>query len=206
MMNRLPMWAAAAALSISAGSGAALAAEPKAPEPKADAAKSETPRTERREVRIYRHDGGPPDVRVMGAGGPHHMTMMQGRDKTEQLRTLLQLRPEQEGALKAYVESAGPPRERGEMKRVDRREEPRATPERLAEMEAKMAKRQAEMRQRIAATRAFYDQLDARQKKVFDAMPMLMLARPGHGPMPMRIVHRMGPPPESPPRPAPPRS
>jgi hypothetical protein len=69
-----------------------------------------------------------------------------------------------------------------------------------------MAKRQAEMRQRIAATRAFYDQLDARQKKVFDAMPMLMLARPGHGPMPMRIVHRMGPPPESPPRPAPPRS
>lgn len=200
MMTRLQMWAPAAALAIYAGSGVALAAEPKA-----DAAKAETPRNERREVRIYRHEGGSPEVHVMGGGGHPRVIVMQGRDRSEQLRTLLQLRPEQEGALKAYVDAVAPPRERGEMKRIDRRDDLRATPERLAEMEARMAERQAEMRQRIAATRTFYSQLDARQKKVFDAMPMLMFAGPNFGPMPMPVVHRMMRP-GDPPGPPTPRS
>lgn len=202
MMTRLPMWAAAAALSIYAGSGVALAAEPKAPEPKAGAAKSEAPRTERREVRIYRHDGGPSDGRMMGADGPHRIVVMKGGDRSEQLRTLLQLRPEQEGALKTFMDAVAPPKDGGPMRRPDRMDSERTTGERLAEMESRMAEHQAEMRQRIAATRAFYDQLDARQKKVFDAMPMRMFAGPGFGPMPLTIVHRMAPPPP----PAPPRS
>ena len=187
MMTRLPMWAAAAALSLYAGSGVALAAEPKAEAPKA-----ETPRTERREVRIYRHEGGSPAAHKHGGRHPH-IIVMRGQDRSEQLRTLLQLRPEQDGALKAFVEAVAPPKDGGPMRRADRVAPPRTTGERLAEMEARMVEHQADTRRRIAATRTFYDQHDARQKKVFDAMPMLMFAGPGFGPMPLSVVHRVRP-------------
>lgn len=68
-----------------------------------------------------------------------------------------------------------------------------------------MVEQQAAMKKRIDATRAFYSQLDARQRKAFDAMPMMMMAGPNFGPMMMPAVmplaHRM---PLPPPRPAPP--
>jgi hypothetical protein len=126
----------------------------------------------RREVRVYR--------------GVFH-----GGDREEHLRTMLQLRANQEPALKTYLEAVGRGGgHRDHMVRFDRRgDDARTTTERLAEMEAKMAEQQAAMRKRIEATKAFYAQLDDKQKKVFDSMPVLMFAGPGFGPMLLPVAH-----------------
>jgi hypothetical protein len=149
----------------------------------------------RREVSIYRggHDKG--DVFVFRGG-----------DREDHLRTMLQLRPNQEPALKAYLEAVG----RGggvrgdHVVHLDRRTGAQTTPERLAEMEAKLAEQQAAMRRRIDATKAFYGQLDDKQRKVFDSMPMLMFAGPGFGPMLLPVTHHMPAIPAPPAPPAPP--
>jgi hypothetical protein len=147
-----------------------------------------------RTVRVFRD--GDHDVHVMHAGG--------GRE--QHLKDVLQLRPNQEPALKAFLEATAPDRARDRVVRFDRDGGGRNTAERLAEMEAQFAQQQAGMRRRIDATKAFYAQLDERQRKAFDAMPMLMMAGPGFGPMllpgPMSIVHRMPLPPEPPMPPA----
>jgi len=124
--------------------------------------------------------------------------------REDRLRTMLQLRPNQESALQAYLEAVGKGEGRDHFVRFDRRSDARTTAERLAEMEAKMAEQQAAMKRRIDATKAFYAQLDEKQRKVFDAMPMLMFAGPGFGPMLMPVMHHMPLPPEPPP-PVPPR-
>ena len=74
--------------------------------------------------------------------------------------------------------------------------QPRTTPERLAAMEAKMTEHMAAMTRHIAATRAFYAQLDAKQQKAFDAVSMVGLGM-GH-PGAMRTMHRMHRPPARP--------
>jgi hypothetical protein len=146
------------------------------------------PKHVERDVKVYRFDRH-------GGHHPHVMAFRGGEGRADHLRTVLQLRPEQEGALKAFVEATRPDRSRDHLVRFDR-EAARSTPERLAEMEAKLAEQQQAMRGRIAATRAFYDQLDAKQKADFDAMPMLMMVGPGLGPMmipgPMKIMHHRG--------------
>lgn len=145
----------------------------------------------RREVRIYR---GGPDSGVY---------VFRGGDRAEHLRTILQLRPEQEAALKTYVEAVGSKNASdGGVYRWDRKDGPTTTPERLARMEQRLAEQQAAARRRIDATKAFYGQLDEKQRKVFDALPMLMFAGPGFGPMLMPILHHAEPPePPVPPRP-----
>ena len=95
----------------------------------------------------------------------------------QKLKDLLQLRPSQEGALAAFVAAMTPP-PRPDMD--EDRTRPATTPERLARMEEMMGKREAAMRRRIEATRAFYGQLDPAQRKAFDAMPM-MGRKGGHG-------------------------
>lgn len=143
----------------------------------------------RREVRIYRNGDGDKQVFVFRSG-----------DREEHLRTMLQLRADQEPALKAYLEAAGRGGPHGDhMVRFDRcGEDARTTPERLVEMEARMAEQQAAMRRRIDATKAFYGQLDDKQKKVFDSLPMLMFAGPGFGPMLLPVDHRPPAPPAPP--------
>lgn len=138
----------------------------------------------RREVRIYR-----------------------GGDREEHLRTMLQLRASQEPALKAYLEAVGHGGRHGDhMVRFDRRDgETLTTPQRLAEMETRLGEQQAAMRRRIEATRSFYGQLDDKQKKVFDSLPMLMFAGPGFGPMLLPVSHVPPVPPVPPIPPAPPR-
>lgn len=150
----------------------------------------------RKEVRIYRSGGKDGDVFVFRSG-----------DRSEHLRTILQLRPEQETALKTYLEAVGHGGHRDYMVRFDRdRAAGKTTADRLAEMEAKMAEQQAAMRTRIDATKAFYAQLDDRQKKVFDSMPMLMFAGPGFGPMLLPVGVHMPVPPAPPAPPVPPRA
>ena len=148
----------------------------------------------RREVRIYR-----------SGDGDRHKFVFRGADREEHLRTMLQLRADQEPALKAYLEAVGRGGPHGDhMVRFDRRaDSPLTTPERLVEMEARMAEQQSAMRRRIEATKAFYGQLDDKQKKVFDSLPMLMFAGHGFGPMLLPVAHR---PPAPPAPPAPPKA
>lgn len=202
-MSKPKTWLlAGAALTLCAG--AAIAAGPADAEREASAdaqsaaRRGDLPqRVERREVRVYR------------AGGPGEHVHFRG-GHAEHLRDVLQLRPEQETALNTFVEALkaadGPARDH--MIRFDRDAE-RTTLQRLDDMQARLAEQQTEAARRIAAIRAFYGQLDARQQKAFDAMPMLMMVGPSMGPMvlpghPMRISQRMELPPEPPKPPKPP--
>ncbi|ODT89312.1 Spy/CpxP family protein refolding chaperone [Phenylobacterium sp. SCN 70-31] len=198
MRKTLTWLAAGAAVALSAGH--ALARE-KAQDPHetirqaaedaraaAGESRDASKETARREVRVYRH-------------GDRDVVVARGGERTERLRTLLQLRPDQEPALKAYAEAVGKGGGREQMVRFDRGGDARTTPDRLSEMEARMAEQQAAMKSRIAATRTFYAQLDEKQRKVFDALPMLMFAGPGFGPMLVPVAHAPAPPrPPEPPR------
>jgi hypothetical protein len=134
--------------------------------------------------------------------GDHH------RDHAEHLRTMLQLKPAQEGALTAYLAATAPEHRHERIVEMSDRADAKTTPQRLAEMETHMAEQAAQGHARIEATRKFYDQLEPSQKKVFDEMPMLMI-----GPMgPMMnmggmkvMVNMEGMPPLPPLPPLPPR-
>jgi hypothetical protein len=104
----------------------------------------------------------PHDAMAMGMG-MHH------RDPSEHLRNALQLRPNQEAALAAYV-GAMHPQHNVMVLHSDDHDGPKTTPQRLAEMEKMLAEHDARMKAHIDATRAFYNQLDAGQKKAFDEM------------------------------------
>jgi hypothetical protein len=192
---------AGAALILTAGGAVAQtdqAARREAAEDTA-AVKSEarTERSDRREMRAYRHG----DDRVAFRG-----------DRPDYLSDILQLRPDQEPALKAFLEATRSDGDhRDHMVKFDRDAE-RGTLQRLDEMQARMAEQQAEASRRIAAIKTFYGQLDARQQKAFDALPMIMMVGPSMGPMviPHRIAFSdempMPPEPPAPPKPpAPPR-
>lgn len=182
---------ASAALSLSAG--AAFAAEP-APAP--------APRTAQEAAHKSGHGG-------------HDRHAMRHGHRAEHLSAILQLRPEQEPALKAYLEAVKPRHEH--RAGFEGGLEQGSTLARLDRMEARLAEHQAAMRARIEATRVFYASLDERQRRAFDEMPMMMLAGPGFGPMPlgpMAVMHRMPrmhdfhgePLPRRPEPPAPPRA
>ncbi|MDP3852188.1 Spy/CpxP family protein refolding chaperone [Phenylobacterium sp.] len=199
-MSRGLTWLlAGAALSLSAG--AALAAEPKT----APAPKTWTKKFVDKDVMIH-------------AGPDRSIMILRHGHRDDHLKAILQLRPDQELALKAYLEAVKSRRDH--VVDFEHAVERRATMARLDEMEARMAEHQAAMKARIDATRAFYAALDERQKRAFDEMPMLMFAGPGFGPMPlgpMAVMHHMPrmhdfdgepllPPPMSPEPPVPPRS
>ncbi|WP_296598841.1 Spy/CpxP family protein refolding chaperone [Phenylobacterium sp.] len=155
----------------------------------ASARRDERPeRAERREVRIYRQGD------MVWRGG-----------RPDQLSDILQLRPDQEPALKAFLGATrrdGP--QRDHMVKFER-DGDRTTLQRLDDMQARMAEQQADTNRRIAAIRTFYGQLDAKQRKAFDALPMLMFSGPAFGPMLIPAGHHMPMPPEPPEPPEPPK-
>lgn len=87
----------------------------------------------------------------------------------ERLRAVLQLRPEQEPALKAYLAARKPA---GMAGRRGGREQSAAmtTPQRLDAQRARLTERVARFDQRAAATKTFYAQLSPSQQKAFDAL------------------------------------
>lgn len=188
MSKKLTWLLAGAALTLVAGSS--IAAEPKNDDDKSDR------RVERR---------------VIVRGGPDVHVMRMHRDPAkhaEHLKTMLQLRPNQEAALKTYLEATKPDHDR--MVKFEHKIEERTTLQRLDEAEKRMAERQAAMKKRNDATRAFYAQLDASQKKVFDAMPHMAgpgrhMAMMGH-PMPGMHMRPMPIPPVPPVPPVPPEA
>ena len=84
------------------------------------------------------------------------------------LKEKLKLEPSQQAAWDAFAASTQPARlHAGDAMRAEAAT--LTTPQRLERMEAMAEMRHAQMTQRIAATRAFYAQLSAEQKQVFDA-------------------------------------
>src|SRR5687768_3490899 len=134
-MNKTATWLlAGAALSLTAG--VAIAAD--AAQEAREQASSDARRAERH---VHIHRGGPPkDVAVHRHHGPGKNVMVyrHGEGREDHLKDILQLRPEQEPALKAFLEATK--REHGPGRHVvkfDKGAQQKPTPERLAEMEAK---------------------------------------------------------------------
>ncbi len=214
----ITLLAGAAALTLATGAGAAFAQDPEAAARQATedarvaATKAqESAREARDAAREARHKALDQAEKARAAANDArrearvYRGVLHRGDREEHLRTILQLRANQEPALKAYLEAVGRGRSHGDhMVRFDRRgDDARTTPERLAEMEARLAEQQAATRTRIEATKTFYAQLDDKQKKVFDTMAMLMFTGPGFGPMLMPVAHIPPVPPVPPVPPAP---
>lgn len=131
---------------------------------------------------------GPPpmgDDAPGGPGGPPLMMRHLRLDpeaEAQRLRDVLQLRADQDGALKAYLEAVSPKdwKDRPELEPADAPRKPLTTPERLDREAEHLARAKA----RLDATRAFYAALSPSQKKAFDALgPMAG----GHGPLMRRV-------------------
>ena len=97
-------------------------------------------------------------------------------ERTERLKTLLQLQPNQQSAFDQYVKAITPePRDKAaKEQRPDLRK--LTTPERLDLAQKLRKERTAKAEQREQATRSFYSSLNANQQKVFDEVSVR-----GHG-------------------------
>jgi Spy/CpxP family protein refolding chaperone len=94
--------------------------------------------------------------------------------RAQRLRDALQLRPDQEPALRQLTTALQPPA--GERERMRQEREGMAqltTPQRLDRMAERMNERAARFRQHADAIKRFYAQLTPAQQKAFDAMPMM---------------------------------
>jgi hypothetical protein len=96
--------------------------------------------------------------------------------RAARLRTLLQLSPDQEPALTAFLASMKPPAGATGQERENRSAE-RAlpAPQRMERMLARMDEARAEMGRKLEALKTFYSQLTPAQQKAFDALDL------GHG-------------------------
>lgn len=95
------------------------------------------------------------------------MTERKAKRMTE-LKAKLKLTPAQESAWNTYTAATKPPALDGR-RHMDREAMAKlTTPERIDRMQAMQAERQAAMRERGEATKAFYAQLTPEQQKTFD--------------------------------------
>lgn len=98
----------------------------------------------------------------------------------QHLRDALQLRPDQEPALRALLAAVQPPAGEHEHMGKDRDDDRGlTTPQRLDRQAARMAEHAARFRTRAEAMTRFYVQLSPTQQKAFDAMPLM--GEHGHG-------------------------
>jgi hypothetical protein len=100
-------------------------------------------------------------------GGRHHRFDPEAH--AQHLRDVLQLRADQDGALKAYLAATAPQdwsKDRADRKLADGPPKRLTTPERLDRETEHLTRAKA----RIDATRAFYAALSPSQKKAFDAI------------------------------------
>lgn len=105
----------------------------------------------------------------------HMQERMQRR--TERLRRILQITPQQENAFNGWITAMRP----AAKQRPNRDELARlSTPERIERMKQLRGARMAEMDRRGEATKAFYAQLTPAQQKAFDEISMRFL-RGGRG-------------------------
>lgn len=113
------------------------------------------------------HRGAGPMAAEMKAMHEEH-----DRQRAVDLRTILRLRPDQEGALSAFLQS-----HRSPIGPEGRYEPPPATsmttPQRLDEMARRDAEHAALRQQHAAALRTLYAALSPEQRQVFDALERL---------------------------------
>lgn len=99
-------------------------------------------------------------------------------ERLADLKQKLQVTQQQEPAWSNFATAMQPP---ANVQRPDREAITRmATPDRIDHMRALRERRNAEMDRRADATKAFYGQLSAEQKKTFDAESARMFQRGGH--------------------------
>jgi hypothetical protein len=121
----------------------------------------------------------PPGSPMMGMH--HHDPAAMAEKHAAMLRDILQLRPDQDGALRALVDSMKPPADgMGGMNHDGDHDgdhdDALTTPQRMDRMLAKMDEHRAMMVRHIEAVKRFYAQLTPAQQKAFDAVH-------AHGPM-----------------------
>jgi hypothetical protein len=93
-------------------------------------------------------------------------------DQSDRLRQGLRLRPDQEGALQAFVAAMRPgPGEADRLRDQARLEASLPTPQRLDAMVARMDQMRAGVMTRVRATKTFYSQLTPEQQRAFDTLP-----------------------------------
>ena len=170
MNRRLLMGLAPAALLLTIAAATGAQAQPPGPPPGPGG-------------RMVMMHGGPPSAEMKAM----HEAMM--KQHLEDLKTVLRLRPDQEGALQAFVEShhGGGPRMMmhggpGEDGKGPGMAPPKTltTPERLAEMAKHEEAMAAEHRKSREALAKFYAALSPEQQKVFDALQRLHGGPGGH--------------------------
>lgn len=93
------------------------------------------------------------------------------------LHDVLNIRPDQEDAFQAMMATMTPPDAHGGMDMHDDRDSstPMTTPQRLDEMAARMAERQAQFQRHADAVRRFYGVLSPGQQRAFDALQGMMM-------------------------------
>ena len=118
----------------------------------------------------------------------HHARMAEHhQQRLDQLKSRLQLTPEQEPAWRAYLARTGPGSYAARSAdRADKAERPRrpdlaslSTPERIEQMKVWQVKRDAARQQRMDATLSFYRALDPKQQQVFDQVTASGFMRAG---------------------------
>lgn len=169
--------AASAVLAITAAAGAAMAQMPPPPPPPPPALPPLPPLP-------------PLDAMMMGGHDMamrHHGKPADPEAHAKHLRDVLQLRPDQDGALKAYVEATAPQKMADAMmwdSKDEGDDKPLTTPERLDRQAAHMTKMAETFQKRASATKAFYAALSPSQQKAFDALGP-------HGGGPRMMVRRL---------------
>lgn len=159
--------------------GAALAQIPAPPPPPAPPAPPEAPLPPLPPMPM---DG------MMAMVGPGMDMMMMRHERpadpekrAQRLRDVLQLRPDQDGALKAFVAATSPKieikrevvkKEKGDKADGDKMEWTERAPMTTLERLDRMTKAADAMKQRAEATRAFYTALTPSQQKTFDVLGM----------------------------------
>lgn len=122
-----------------------------------------------------------------GPDGPRHEwkrpdPAKMAEEHAQKLRAVLQLRPDQEPALRALVDSMRPDPAKMGQRRAERAEaRDLTTPQKLDRMQAHMAERQAQFAKRADAIKRFYAQLSPSQQKAFDALHEGRGGMHGHG-------------------------
>jgi len=125
-------------------------------------------------------------------------------EHAQRLQALLNLRPDQQPALQAFLAAMAPSGHEHHGRPEGMTPAQLTTPQRLDKMADMMARHQAEFQKRADAIRTFYAALTPDQQKAFDALPMGMMGRGDHergGDHGMRHGHdgdHMGPPPPPP--------
>lgn len=144
--------------------------------------------------------GQPGDFAARRAEMQQHREAME-RQHAADMRTILRLRPDQEGALQAFLSASHPPMGGPGMRheRRDPNAAPQTTPQRLDEMSRRQADMAQMMERHRQAVATFYNALSPDQRAVFDALQRMHghgmhgMMHGGHG---GRMMHgKDGPPP-----------